>query len=260
MSERASITPIAALSAFGLAGVLMIALAPLARALGGWGIALVQLVAIAAPAVGLAALRSKAPARALGLRLPRARALVGAALVGISFWYLNLALIVPINEALAGDDASVRRLAEMLAEPALPLWATLVVLALLPAICEELLFRGALARAFWPALGLAGAIGAQAALFSLFHLSPARLLPTLCFGIVLGAVALWAGSTLASGLTHALNNGVAITLASTAPGARVLHELETHSVATIALAAAATAGGLWLVLAARERAPPPAAL
>lgn len=246
-------SPLAALAAFAAALIAIVALSPVVAPLGAWGIGVLQLAAIAAPAVLAAAVATRAPARALGLRLPRARALAGAALIGASFWYLNLALVVPLSDALVGDDASVRRLADMLAEPALPLWATLVVLALLPAICEELLFRGALARAFRPALGLVGAIALQAALFSLFHLSPARLLPTLAFGAVLGVIALSSGSVLTSALAHALNNAVAITLASSAGALGAWHWLEAHSVAALAAAAAATGVGLWLVL----RSPPP---
>jgi membrane protease YdiL (CAAX protease family) len=247
------IPPLAALGAFASAVVAMVALGPLTGVLGPWGIALIQLAAVAAPAIVVASLTTRSPARALGLRPASARVLFGAALIGLSFWQLNLALIVPLNQALVGDDASLRRLSELLFEPAMPLWTALILLALLPAICEELLFRGALARALVPALGIAAAIAVQAMLFSLFHLSPARLLPALSFGVVLGVVALLSGSTLASALTHGLNNAAAITLATTGAGARALHAIEQHSVAAIALAAIVTLAGLWLVAGGRER-------
>lgn len=251
--DREALSLPAALAAFAAALALMVALAPLTRGLGAWGMALSQLVAIAAPTLFVAARRARSPARALGLRMPPGRALAGATLVGLSFWYLNLALLVPLNEALVGDDASVTRLAEILSEPGLPFAAKLLVVALLPALCEELLFRGALARALRPLAGVAGAVALQAVLFSLFHISPARLLPILAFGVVLGAIALLAASTLASALTHVLNNAMAVSLATPAADP-AMNAIEGHPGATTATAATATVLGLWLIVCARGEA------
>ncbi len=239
-----------ALAAFAAALALMLLVAPVAGAFGVWGIALVQIVAIGGPVIVVAHLASPRPLCALGLRAPSARALAGAALVGASFWYLNLRFVVPLGDRLAGDDASVARIADILADPTIPLWATLILLAVLPAVCEELLFRGALARALRPLAGIAGAIVLQAVMFSLFHVSPARLLPTLCFGIVLGAIALASHSTLASAVTHGLNNAFAIVLASAA-GAPIAHAIDASGHVATAVAAGLTGTGLWLALAPR---------
>ncbi|MDD4223073.1 MAG: ABC transporter permease [Candidatus Cloacimonetes bacterium] len=91
----------------------------------------------------------------------------------------------------------------------LPLWQMFLVIAVLPGICEELLFRGFLLRFFegkkfwYPVL-------ASAALFAVFHLDPFRLLPTFLLGTLLGWLTLRSGSIYNSMLSHALNNGLAL--------------------------------------------------
>ena len=80
---------------------------------------------------------------ALGLRRPSGQALVGALLVGATFWYLNLVLVAPIFAE--HTSVSDRELASALAE-GYPLVVELLVLTLVPAFCEEILVRGAITR------------------------------------------------------------------------------------------------------------------
>ena len=92
------------------------------------------------------------------------------------------------------------------------MWLTFLMVAITPAVCEEVLFRGpilrGLARGFPPWL----AIGISAALFSLFHLNPYRLVPTFALGVMLGWLALRTGSLLPGMIMHFLNNGIVILL------------------------------------------------
>jgi len=60
---------------------------------------------------------------------------------------------------------------------------TLLVLALVPAICEETLFRGLIQRNLQAHLGIWHAVWVTALLFGVFHLSIYRLLPTALAGL-----------------------------------------------------------------------------
>lgn len=110
------------------------------------------------------------------------------------------------------QDASVQALVEfverLLAETG-P-WGALALLALLPAVCEEILCRGyvlsGLRRGMRPALALL----ISAVLFGFLHLSPLRFLPTLLLGVLLAFVVLRTGSLWPAILLHALHNGLAI--------------------------------------------------
>jgi sodium transport system permease protein len=93
----------------------------------------------------------------------------------------------------------------------MPLWVVWLVVAITPAICEELLFRGLLLSALrglgmWPALLI------TSLLFGLAHASIYRLLPTLFLGLVFGYLVWRSGSVLTGIVAHALNNGLMATL------------------------------------------------
>lgn len=90
----------------------------------------------------------------------------------------------------------------------------LLVIALLPAICEEFLFRGAVQRCFArlyrnPHL----AIWLSAFIFSAIHLQFFGFLPRLLLGALFGYIYWWTGSLWYAVLAHLLNNGYAVTMA-----------------------------------------------
>ncbi|HTR55835.1 MAG TPA: CPBP family intramembrane glutamic endopeptidase [Kofleriaceae bacterium] len=141
----------------------------------------------------------------LGVRRARPRYFAGAILVGIALWFPMLvvvALIVPSPE--------VRPLEHLVTSaPAAP---TLVVIALLPAICEELVFRGIAARALARRIHPALAVLATAAAFAIYHLQPAQMVATFVLGLALGFIAIRANSALPTMCAHAANNAIAIVL------------------------------------------------
>jgi len=174
---------------------------------------------------------------ALGLRLPPRRFFVAALAIGATTWYLNMYLValLPVTER------QVRVLAELVDRPSLA--AALVMFALVPAVCEELVFRGILARALGRPLRLAVAAGISAAVFSAYHLSIAQALPTLTLGFVLALIAIRADSALPTMLAHALNNAMAIVMSrDELPAAS--DWLARHPAAALLGGAASTAFGI----------------
>jgi sodium transport system permease protein len=92
-----------------------------------------------------------------------------------------------------------------------PLAVDLVVLAVLPAICEEALFRGVMLRALLP-VGTVPALLLSSLAFGFFHFSFYKLLPTTTLGLLLGLLAVRSRSLVPSMLAHALNNTVVVLL------------------------------------------------
>lgn len=87
----------------------------------------------------------------------------------------------------------------------------LLVVAVLPALFEELIFRGLLLKGM-RSFGTAGAVLISGALFALYHQNPAQTLYQFCCGAAFALVAVRAGSILPTVFSHFLNNAVIILL------------------------------------------------
>lgn len=89
------------------------------------------------------------------------------------------------------------------------LWTQILVIAVLPALCEEFFFRGILYRAL-EGLGTAKAIVVSAIYFALFHFDIRNLLGPLFLGILIAWYCYRTGSIFAGVLAHFTNNLLAI--------------------------------------------------
>jgi sodium transport system permease protein len=143
---------------------------------------------------------------ALGIKRPIAnRFYLAALLIGVSAWYLNMRLVevLPVRD----DDA---QLLQLIDRPSTPV--VLLVVALAPAICEEVLFRGVLVRGLATRFFPLAAVLAGAIVFSLYHLRVVQLVPTFTLGLVLGYLALRADSALPGMIAHYANNAIALVI------------------------------------------------
>lgn len=205
---------------------------------------LVEALCILMPAVVAARLTTGSVRGGLALRWPSGRVLAGSLLFGATFWYLNFVLVAPILQE--HTSASDRVLGEALAEE-VPFLLELVVLALVPAICEETLVRGAIARGLAARFGPIAAVLLSSAYFALLHLSWARALPTFVLGAASAAIVLRTGSLLPAVIIHALHNAAALVLTEPSMAGA------THAIAAVpelALAASllGSVGGLFILL------------
>ena len=82
----------------------------------------------------------------------------------------------------------------------------LFVIAVLPSILEELIFRGVLLNGLKTAFGTIGSVLVCGALFSLYHQNPAQTVYQFCCGMIFALVAIRSGSILPTILSHFLNN------------------------------------------------------
>lgn len=95
------------------------------------------------------------------------------------------------------------------------LYALLLLMAVIPAIAEEIMFRGALLGA-WKPSGAKRALWHTALLFSLIHLQPNNLPALLFLGLVLGSVSLETGSVYPAIVIHGVNNLIAVLISNLA--------------------------------------------
>lgn len=152
-------------------------------------------------------------AQALGLRRPRAAHVLGALLcapavaIAVERLFQLQQKVLPLP-ASATEGGGLLDLVQDL-----PLPALLFVMAVSPAVCEELLFRGALLGAQRRDLRARAVILWQAVLFGAVHASVYRFLPTAVVGALLAALALRARSVVPGMLLHASYNGLLVTAA-----------------------------------------------
>lgn len=146
---------------------------------------------------------------ALALRRPSAAALVAGGLAGSSLWVVTASLLGPVAVELDPQRSSelTRAWAEFAG------WELMWKLVVLPAVCEEIAFRGLLAN------GLAGrgavfATVTSSVAFAVVHVAPAQILLTFPLGVALAAITLASRSVWPAVVAHGLNNIFALMLAT----------------------------------------------
>jgi membrane protease YdiL (CAAX protease family) len=168
-----------------------------------------------------------APAPTLLLTRGRPQLPLVAVAMGLLAFAMALALTLPLLLLvfLAGGSY---------AGPGLPLdtgsqfLMALAAGAVAAPICEEILFRGFVLRSMAP-LGPHVAVWSSALLFGLFHMDPVRFVPTMALGVVYGYMTAGTGSVRSSIVAHAVNNGLALTLAFVGSGGETRPTLDLAS-------------------------------
>jgi membrane protease YdiL (CAAX protease family) len=173
----------------------------------------VPLIAFAlVPALSHCWLGAYDPRRTLSLRAPTPRGLGSGALLGLCAIAVSIAIgnmQKPFFPEHEGED----KVAEILhALEAYGLPTMIVCLAVLPGICEELLFRGTVLAGLTTGIGRGGAVVVSSFLFAAMHGSPDRFLPQFVLGMFLAGLTIRSGSIAPAMLAHAIHNGVMVTL------------------------------------------------
>ncbi len=89
--------------------------------------------------------------------------------------------------------------------------------AFVPAICEEILFRGYVLRSFEKSWGVTAAIIVSGLIFGMFHLQLTHLFPLAIIGILLGYITWVSQSIIPAMAAHFLNNAGSVLLIKFAP-------------------------------------------
>ncbi|MFM2089784.1 MAG: hypothetical protein RLZZ127_273 [Planctomycetota bacterium] len=173
------------------------------------------LLTLAAVPLGIAAAAGWEPGPALGLRMVPPRTLLLAMLLGVAAVLVSALCataqhaVLPAGERMADVEQQVRGALDAIrAVGGLPL--LLLLVAVVPGVCEELACRGLLLHAVARSLGPRVAVWTSAIVFAALHGSEYRFLPQLVLGLVLGMLTLRTGSVLPAMVVHAVHNGLAV--------------------------------------------------
>jgi len=214
------------------------------------GVALSQWGLLLLPALLILRWKRLSLTRSFALHAPKARDLLGGALLGCSLWYplMLVARWIMTGDADPSPSASDDLLSDLVSET--PVWQLLAVLALTPAVCEELLFRGVFLSALRDRMRPLYAALLCGFLFGAFHLSLVGFVPKTILGIVLSLIVLQCGSVWPAIAFHAIHNGISLLIARL--GVSLPGIVDDASPVLWQLALACTASVLGAILLARR--------
>ncbi len=179
-----------------------------------------EILLVFLPTLLLVRMATRSPERFLRLRAPDPRALL-IPIVGIFSLqqilqiYLVLQDKIPLPSEVQNLVRQFKELFDELytkllsANSPAELAAVILVVALVPAVTEELLFRGLIQRLFEKGLGPARGIVLTGIIFGAYHLNPFSLVPLAALGVYLGFIAYRADSLWVSVAAHFYNNAMA---------------------------------------------------
>lgn len=167
------------------------------------------------------------PWTALGIRGAESTAtayLLGAVAVLMSLPLINLLVLIneqmqlpaflePVEKWMMASEEQLKTLTEaMLTMSSVSdLLVNLLIIAVVPAVAEELLFRGLLQRLFMDLTqNKHWAIWISAILFSAIHMQFYGFIPRMLLGAMFGYLLVWTGNIWIPILAHFVNNGFAV--------------------------------------------------
>ncbi len=186
--------------------------------LGFWGTAVTQLMILAVPLLLVWYMKSDVKTL-FSLNAPRKGTVLGSVLLYLGTYclimVLSVALMVLFPESMENVELAFSPIAEQ------PFVFILLVVALMPAVGEEFLFRGLMfgsLRANWlkrhpkePAVkGAVYAILISAAVFGVFHMSLAKFFTTFLLGALFAYIVYRTGSIYVTMGLHFVNNAVSM--------------------------------------------------
>ena len=173
-----------------------------------WGVVVPQMFIGLLPV--LACLYVKADMKEVfRIKAPRIHHLLGAVLMWLGAGSGILLVSSGLNALFPDDGQSVNDQYMTILE-GLPFAGGLLLIALLPAVCEELMYRGFIFTAMKQKMKLFHAMLLVSFLFGLSHMSLIKLLPTMLLGIVLAYTVEKSDSIFVSSLIHFFNNGFSV--------------------------------------------------
>lgn len=180
-----------------------------------WSAVLVTLFALAPLAT---AIYTRVDVRsAFSLRSASPAAWLTALCFGASTWILASAWLAVQQMWMPMDEAFVEQLEGLMGWlKDMPVLVILFFMAVVPAICEELFFRGYALSGVRSGMGRWGAILIIGIAFGVYHQSVHRLVATMALGMLFSALVLQSRSIWPSMLAHVMHNSILL-LTGTVP-------------------------------------------
>lgn len=166
-----------------------------------------QLFLILAPALAFLFYTKSPIKETLSFKRPPLRYVIAAISLGFATVVISMLILTVQTKFLPYSEEYAKQMQLMVMPPGRPLWQIILVAALMPAICEEIFFRGLLQGILRKSLPPQKLIIVIGILFGVFHLSMFRFLPTGLLGILLAYLTLASGSIFPSMCLHFMHNG-----------------------------------------------------
>lgn len=176
---------------------------PLQYNFGLVGVALTELMLLALTAAAFLITKPRFD-QTFPLRLPPIREFFGGAFIYGGSYLLMIPPLL-ITQYFFPDIAKTADSLSKLGTSVSPVIAILII-AVMPAICEETLHRGYILTSLKPIKSIAGIVLLDGLIFGIFHLDPYRFLPTMMLGCAFAYIALKTDSMVLTMLFHFINN------------------------------------------------------
>ncbi|MEX2113345.1 MAG: ABC transporter permease subunit/CPBP intramembrane protease [Pirellulales bacterium] len=174
-------------------------------------VAVTQLVVVATPALLMTIMLTRSPKQTLQLRWPRWGAMAAAVLLAVAL-HPAINLLQTVISRLYPLNAEVVRQLDQLFEAPGSLAMMVLVIAIVPAVCEELAFRGFVLSGLRHVGHKWTAIVISSIFFAATHAIFQQSLVAFALGLVLGFLAIQSGSILPAILFHITHNSLGILL------------------------------------------------
>lgn len=190
--------------------------AALQALLGGNSVGL--LLGLGLASLLLARMDSSRPSAVLRFSTPRPRALVLSvvglvALQPLVVWLGHINSAIPIPEFIREMEEQQLELIRWIIQGEGSLMLNLMLVAVIPGICEELFFRGYIQHRAERSWGIAWSIALSGIVFGLFHLRLTEALPLCALGLYMAYLVWSTGSIWVPIMVHFINNALALLLA-----------------------------------------------
>jgi len=175
----------------------------------------IQLGLILAPALIMSTIMTRSLASSLRLNRIGSMELIGAALLAVSLHPTYAAFAALVGAEYKLGEQTIEMLMQFDSVIAsTPIWSVILVLALVPAVCEELVFRGFLFAGLQRNNGHLRAILITSLLFGLSHGVLQQTITASTIGLLLGWLAYRTGGVACTIVFHCVHNSVSMLLAS----------------------------------------------
>lgn len=175
------------------------------------GLVKTQLIILVLPVILVLRVSKNDIKKTLRLNMPDVRNFAIVLLAAAPLIILVSLITQVTNMIYPIPDAYIEAMEKIVNMGDLSFLMNILVIAMLPGICEEILFRGFIINGF-KKKGFWGSIIITAVLFAILHLDPYRLLPVTIIGIWLGYMLLRSNSLYVPMLAHAVNNSLAVVM------------------------------------------------
>ncbi len=165
---------------------------------------------VGTPAVMMGLLLTSRVNWTLKLRWPAWQYLVAALILPFTLQPISVQLQHSLHWFFPPLPEGAAQILTAISDPTVSIWWPMLAIALAPAICEELAFRGFILSGLQRSGRNWLAIMISAVVFGLIHMIPQQQFNGALLGIVLGLLAVRSGSLLPAVLFHFINNGLQV--------------------------------------------------